>query len=498
MFAIPTPLKLKFHSHEKLEPNGELWEAQSWALRIVMKFGGTSLSDGKRIRNAAELVKRYKGQIEEIAVVASAMGGVTDDLIGAAERAKAGERAYVEGFLERLSKRHLDALEEAVSDPGLRGELAGNIERELSDLGRALIGVSYLSELTPRSRDYILSFGERLSTRILCGALRDLGMRAEYFTGFEAGIITDANFGEAAPIYELARERVKAVLEGRLRSGSIPVVTGFIGGTADGIVTTLGRGGSDYTATILGALLDADEVWLMTDVNGLMTADPKIVPSAKTIRRVSYSEAAEMAFFGAKSLHPRALEPVSEKGIPLRIKNTFDPDGEGTLITKEGGDRSDKVVKAVTLIKNVSLITVSGAGMVGAPGAAARIFKILGDNRINVLMISQSSSEYNISLVVPRASSKEAVAALRRDLQERGLVKEVISEDDVCVVAAVGAGMRGTPGVAARVFTAVARKGVNVRMIAQGSSELNISFVVGESDGATAVRAIHEEFSLGS
>ncbi|MEM2881921.1 MAG: aspartate kinase [Candidatus Bathyarchaeia archaeon] len=467
-------------------------------MRVIVKFGGTSLSDGKRIRSAAELIKKYKGRIEEIAVVASAMGGVTDELIRAAERAKAGDRAYVEGFLEGFSRRHLDAIEEAISDQRLRADLAERVRADVADLGRALIGVSYLSELTPRSRDYILSFGERLSTRILCGALQDLGMRAEYFTGFEAGIITDANFGEAAPIFELAGERVREALDGRLRSGSIPVVTGFIGGTAEGIVTTLGRGGSDYTATILGALLNADEVWLMTDVNGLMTADPKIVPSAKTIGRISYSEAAEMAFFGAKSLHPRALEPVSEKGIPLRIRNTFDPEGEGTLITKGGEERGDKVVKAVTLIRNVSLITVGGAGIVGAPGAAAKILKVLGDNRINVLMISQSSSEYNISFVIPRASSKGAVSALRRELKDEGLVREVTSEDDVCVVAAVGAGMRGTPGVAARVFTAVAKKGINVRMIAQGSSELNISFVVGESDGAAAVRAIHEEFSLGS
>lgn len=462
-----------------------------------MKFGGTSLSDGKRIRNAAELVKKYKGRIEEMVVVASAMGGVTDELIRAAGRAKAGDRPYVEEFLNGFSERHLDAIEEAISDPKLRAELAERVRADIADLGRALIGVSYLSELTPRSKDYILSFGERLSTRILCGALQDIGMRAEYFTGFEAGIITDANFGEAVPIFELASERVRAALDGKLKDGSIPVVTGFIGGTAEGIVTTLGRGGSDYTATILGALLNADEVWLMTDVNGLMTADPKIVPSAKTIRRISYSEAAEMAFFGAKSLHPRALEPVSEKGIPLRIRNTFDPEGEGTLITKER-EGGDKVVKAVTLIRNVSLLTVGGAGIVGTPGAAAKILKVLGDNRINVLMISQSSSEYNISLVIPRASSKEAVSALRRELKDEGLVREVTSEDDVCVVAAVGAGMRGTPGVAARVFTAVAKKGINVRMIAQGSSELNISFVVGESDGADAVRAIHEEFSLGS
>jgi len=467
-------------------------------LRVIVKFGGTSLSDGKRIKSAAELIRRYRGHIEEVVVVASAMGGVTDELIRAAEGAKAGDRAYVEGFLERLSKRHIDAVGEAASDPGTKCELVNGVEEDIAELGKALVGVSYLSELTPRSRDYILSFGERLSTRILWGALRDLGMRAEYFTGFEAGIVTDANFGEAAPIYEVAREKVRAALEGVIRSGSIPVVTGFIGGTPDGIVTTLGRGGSDYTATILGSLLNADEVWLMTDVDGLMTADPKIVPSAKTIRRISYSEAAEMAFFGAKSLHPRALEPVSEKGIPLRIKNTFDPDGEGTLITKEGADRGEKAVKAVTLIRNVSLLTASGAGIVGTPGAAASIFKVLGDNRINVLMISQSSSEYNVSFVIPRASSEEAVSALRRGLQERGLIKEVSSEDDVCVVAVVGSGMRGTPGVAARVFTAVARRGINVRMISQGSSELNISFVVGESDGADAVRAIHEEFSLGS
>jgi aspartate kinase len=228
-----------------------------------------------------------------------------------------------------------------------------------------------------------------------------------------------------------------------------------------------------------------------------MTADPKIEPKAKTIETISFSEAIEIAYFGAKVIHPRALEPTAEKGIPVRIKNTFNPKNPGTLIIKEQRIKEGDIVKAITIIKNVAAITVSGAGMVGALGVAAKVFGILGENNINVLMISQSSSEANISFIVPRAMLEKAVNALELSLLGGGLIKEIIPESDVCVIAVVGAGMKGTPGVAARVFQAVAREGINIMMIAQGSSELNISFVVKEKDGDKAVRAIHREFNLG-
>jgi len=342
----------------------------------------------------------------------------------------------------------------------------------------------------------VLSFGERLSTPIVCGALRDLELDAQFYTGGEVGIVTDSNFGEAIPLMNLTKHQVKEKIDPLLEKGTVLVVTGFIAATQDGITTTLGRGGSDYTATIIGAALAADEVWIWTDVDGLMTSDPKIVPSAKMLPELSFQEATEMTIFGAKAMHPRALEPAMEENIPVRIRNTFNLENPGTLLVKEQKIKLGEVVKAVTLIKSVALVNVSGAGMVGTPGTAAKVFDALGRNNINILMISQSVSEANISFVIKRNLLERAVSTLEIALLGRGLIREVTTEDDVCVVAVVGAGMKGTPGVASRIFTAIAKKGINVRMIAQGSSELNISFVVKETDGEEAVRAVHEEFEL--
>ena len=277
----------------------------------------------------------------------------------------------------------------------------------------------------------------------------------------------------------------------------IPVVTGYIAANQDGIVTTVGRGGSDYTATILGAALGVDEVWIWTDVDGIMTADPKIVPSAKMLPQLSYQEAAEMAIFGAKAMHPRALEPVIKENIPVRIRNVFHPENPGTLITKDPDAKATEVVKAVAMIKDVAMLNVSGAGMVGAPGSYAKIFDVLGKNNINVMMISTAASEANISMIIRRGLLGRAISNLEIALLDRGgLVSEVTAEDDVAVIAVMGANMKGTLGVASKIFTTVAKKGINIRMIAQGSSELNISFVVKEKDGTAVVRAIHKEFNL--
>ncbi len=321
-------------------------------------------------------------------------------------------------------------------------------------------------------------------------------MDVQYFTGKAAGIVTDSNFGEARPLLKVTEHQVKQNIEPLLDKGITPVVTGYIAATQDGEITTLGRGGSDYTATIIAAALEADEVWVWTDVDGLMTSDPKIVPSAKVVPELSFHEAIELAIFGAKAMHPRALEPAMEKEIPVRIRNTFNLQNLGTLILKEQKIKSTDIVKGITLIKKCALINVGGAGMIGTPGTAAKVFDILGKNNINVLMISQSASEANISFILQREVLEKAVSTLEIALLGSGLIREVSTEDDVCVVAVVGADMKGTPGVAARMFGAVARRGVNVRMIAQGSSELNISFVVKETDGEKAVRAIHEEFKL--
>jgi len=461
-----------------------------------MKFGGTSVGTEQAFKNVVALIGEY-AKANQVVVVVSAMKGVTNGLIETADRASQRDQKHVGEVTEQLRNRHESMCRGVITDADRLKHTMARLDVELKELERALTGIQYLRELTPRSRDYILSFGERLSILLLAGALRDSGLKAQPVTGNEAGIVTDASFGEAAPLMAITKRQVKERLNPLMEDGTIPVITGFIAATQDGVPTTLGRGGSDYTATILGAALEADQVWIWTDVDGIMTADPRIEPAARTITELSFMEAMEMSHFGAKTMHPRALEPAAEAGLPVRIKNTFNPDGPDTLILQEQQIKSGNVVKAITSVRDASMITVSGAGMHGAPGTAAKVLDVLGKNNITVLMISQSSSEANISLIVARSSLERAAASLKYSLLDGRLFKEVTTEADVSVVAAVGAGMKGTPGVAARLFRAVADKGVNARMIAQGSSELNISFVVREDDVLKSVRALHQEFQLG-
>jgi aspartate kinase len=464
--------------------------------KIVMKFGGTSVATGENIRHVASLVTDCAKQGYSVIVVVSALDGTTDKLFEAAEKAKKGNGEYVQEFGKELLRRHLTAAAKAIMNKQTRKEVEQIIEKTIDELEKVLTGIGYVGELTPKSEDYVLSFGERLSAPLVWGALRDFKLETQYFSGKDAGIVTDSNFGEASPLMNVTmhqlREKIGPLLEKRI----IPVVTGYIAATQDGVVTTLGRGGSDYTATLLGAALAADEVWIWTDVDGIMTADPKIIPSAKMLPELSYQEAAEMAIFGAKAMHPRALEPVIKESIPARIRNVFHPENSGTLISNVQTAKRADVVKAIALIRDVAMINISGAGMVGAPGSYARVFDVLGKNNINIMMISTAVSEANISLVIRRNLLGRALSTLEIALLGKGLVGEITAEDDVCVIAVMGANMKGTLGVASRLFTAVARKRINIIMIAQGSSELNISFVAKEKDGEAAVRAIHEEFKL--
>ena len=464
--------------------------------RLVMKFGGTSVATGENIRRVADLVTDYSKKGNSVVVVVSALDGTTDSLCEIAEQAKSGNEISIRKFKQKLLEKHSNAAWGAIQGDSIRKEVTSALKKILDELEKVLIGISYVGELTPKSRDFVLSFGERLSAPIVAGALRDLGLDAQSLTGKEAGIVTDSNFGEASPLlnvtmYEL-KERIGPLLEKKI----VPVVTGYIAATQDGVVTTLGRGGSDFTATLLGASLAVDEVWIWTDVDGMMTGDPKIVSSAKLLSGLSYQEAAEMAIFGAKAMHPRALEPLIKENIPARIRSVFNPENPGTLIADKGKAKPKDVVKAIALIKDVAMVNIRGAGMVGAPGSYAKIFEVLGKNGINIMMVSAAISEANVSLVIRRSLLGRALSTLEIMLLGRGLVTEVTSEDDVAVIAVMGANMKGTLGVASRIFTTVARKGINIRMIAQGSSELNISFVVKEKDGVAAVEAIHEEFKL--
>lgn len=460
-----------------------------------MKFGGTSVSDSRGISKIIDIVRKSKSKGDDVVLAVSAMAGMTDSIIDIIQKARKGDQEAIKEFVKNLEAKYIELAEDILQKRSIEPTL-NKIRKLNEEFERILLSVSYLKEATSRSQDYILSFGEKFSAIIIRAALEEANIKAKWFSGGEAGIVTDDNFGEANPLMNITTLRVKERLEPVLRERVIPVVTGYIAHTQDEITTTLGRGGSDYTATLLGSALEAEEVHIWTDVDGLMTTDPKIDSSARTIPHISYAEAIEMAYFGAKGMHPKSLEPAMMKSILVRIKNTFATEKAGTLIAKDQRIKSLEIVKAVVIINNVALITVSGAGMVGMPGVASSVFEILGRNQINILMISQSSSEANISFIIPRSSLDKAVNTLELALLGRGIIKEISSERDTCVIAVVGAGMKGTPGVAARVFKCVADHGINIRMIAQGSSELNISFVVKEREGSRAVRLLHKEFHL--
>lgn len=463
---------------------------------IVMKFGGTSVATGESIRRVAKIVADSIEKEYRVVVVVSALAGITNQLGEEAIQAKKKGERQIQEFTRKLIEEHVATARKAIENKNTQKKVEQVIKKTVNSLEKVLTGICYVGEITPKSKDYVMSFGERLSAPIVWGALQDLKLQTQCFTGKEAGIVTDENFGEATPLMNVTAHQVKGRLEPLLERNVVPVVAGYIAATQDGVVTTLGRGGSDYTATILSVALAADEVWIWTDVDGIMTTDPKIVPSAKMLPQLSYGEAAEMAIFGAKAMHPSALEPAIEARIPVRIRNVFNPKNHGTLIADGEEAKSKEVVKAVAMIKDVAMINIRGAAMVGAPGSYSKVFDVLGKNNINIMMVSTAVSEANISLIIRRNLLGRTLSTLEIALLGRGLVNEISSEDDVCVIAAMGANMKGTFGVASRIFTAMAQKRINIRMIAQGSSELNISFVVKEKDGVAAVQTIHKEFKL--
>ena len=463
-------------------------------MRLVMKFGGTAVDSPDKVRHVAQLLKLHK-KGNEIVCVVSAVRGMTDGLLSIAESVKRGDKMSLDEFVKKSTNTHIKIAEGAISDEKLKSEALAAVKKIISELEDVLDGIVLLGEVTVKSLDYLMSFGERLSTPIVSFALQDIGIKSEHLTGKDAGLLTDSNFGEARPLMDTTKLRVSHKLEPMLKQDIVPVVTGFIGADQYGNITTIGRGGSDYTATIIATSIGAKEVWLWSDVDGLMTADPKLVNDAQVLKEVSFAEAMEMALYGAKYMHPRALEPVIDTKIPIRIRNTFNIKHTGTIITQNPSKESQKIVKSVSVIRHTALIDVSGGGMVGAPGTAAKIFDTLAKNRINIMMISQSPSESSISMVVRKTDLDKATTTLELSLLGK-VIKQINVNYDVAVIAVVGSGMRGIKGVAAKVFGAVAKYGINVIMIAQGSSELNLAFVVNDSDCEQAVRALHDEFEL--
>ena len=459
---------------------------------LVHKFGGTSLQTPERIEHARDLVLSAKEPARHVVVV-SALGGVTDDLLMAIEAARSRSRNYRTGITS-LRERHAETAAAVAPEAALESirEEMDIVWQEVEDL---LDGMFLLGESTDRARAALLSAGERLSAPIMVVAFQSAGHLAVTVDA-RSIIRTDDQYGEAAVDYEKTGELVRAALQS-IAAGTVVVVPGFTGATAGGETTTLGRSGSDYTATILAGALDARKVVIWTDVNGVLSADPRLVPTAFTLPFLSYREAAEMAYFGAKVLHPRTMRPIREKGIPLHIVNTLDPGAGGTMVEATSPE-TEGHVKAVTSVQDVALIMIEGSGMIGIPGVAARLFSALATGNINVLVISQASSEQSICVGIPAPDSERAVKALEKTFElelARRDIARIYALEDAAIVSVVGDYMRDQPGLAGRMFSTLGRANINVLAIAQGAAETNISAVISAADADRAVRALHEAFA---
>jgi bifunctional aspartokinase / homoserine dehydrogenase 1 len=461
----------------------------------VMKFGGTSVGDAACIARAAQIIAEAARAGKCVAVV-SAMSGVTNRLIEAAKAAQSGNAKAALAILDELAAKHESTLATAVKDETERAKVSEKMKQVFADGRRFCEGTALLRELSPRTLDTISSLGERLSAPLVAAVVKELGLAGESVEASEL-IVTDDFHGGADPLMKETRVKSRARIFPLLEKGIVPVVTGFIGSTEDGELTTLGRGGSDYSATILGAALDAEEVIIWTDVDGVLTADPRLIGEARTIPSISYREAAELAFFGAKVLHPKTLKPVVDSAIPVWIRNSFAPEKRGTKITPKGGTNTG--VKALTAIRDVALISLGGPGIVGLTDVVGRTFSTIAEVRANVLMISQSSSQNDICFSVSSSDAERTIEALRKEFAEdlkHEKVEHINVDPNIAIVAVVGENMRGTPGIAGRTFQALGRENVNIIAIAQGSSESNISFVIEESAVKKALLAAHREFGL--
>ncbi|MFK7936562.1 MAG: bifunctional aspartate kinase/homoserine dehydrogenase I [Saprospiraceae bacterium] len=458
----------------------------------VLKFGGSSVAKPERIEGIINILKDYYTRGEKFTVVCSAFGGVTDSLIDMSTRAAAGDESYQELFAA-FQKRHVEAAKALLSKETLKRELP-KLKENHNVLKNLLYGVFLVREASLRTMDYVLSFGERNSNFIIALALSDNGVNAKFLDARKV-IRTDKNFSAAKvdfpQSYELIRNYYK-------ENPEVQIVTGFIGSAKGGLTTTLGRGGSDYTASLLAAGLDAEHVEIWTDVNGVLTADPRKVKKAFTIPTMTYAEAMEMSHFGAKVIYPPTLQPALAKQIPIYIKNTFEPKFPGTFISSKNNETGHPV-KGISSIGNISLLTLSGSGLFGVPGIAGRLFGTLAHAGVNIVLITQGSSENAISFAVQPKDAKNAKRVVEKEFEydrQMGLVRSVKVEDELAVVAIIGENMRYRPGISGRLFNALGKNGINAVAIAQGSSELNVSVVINRSDEAKALNALHEAFFL--
>lgn len=464
---------------------------------LVMKFGGTSVGTVDALMSATQIIEDAQKDWNRVVVVTSAMSGVTNLLLDSATLAAQGKVDTLLSAESTLREKHSAAADALIRDENLRAQTKAEIHVLILSFVDLCKAIAVLGEASPRALDAVASLGERMSLRLLTAIVNDAGVKAQAVESSEF-IITNAHYQNAHPDLKITTEKTCGILNPLMDEGIIPITTGFIGATPEGIITTLGRGGSDYSAAIIGSVLPADEVWIWTDVDGVMTTDPRIVKEAKTLSEISYGEIAELAYYGAKVLHPKTIRPVVEAGIGLRICNTFNPSHPGTRLManakSNGKPVNGQVVKAVTAIRKQRLVTIEGRGMLGVPGVAARAFSAVASTGTSVPLITQASSEQSICFAVPSEVAFSVTSALEKTFAyeiEDEDIDRVWSTDDVSIVTVVGAGMRHTPGVAGRVFSQLGNNNVNVLAIAQGSSEVSISLVVDAADTENAVKALH-------
>ena len=457
---------------------------------LIMKFGGASLADSENFNNVIDWILKQ----QEAVVVVSAMKNVTNELMRCLNLAQHGQYEEVSECLNLLRERHSQVVKNLIKE-------CESLNLEISTLfieARTLLhGVSSLQEITPRAHDRLLSLGEKLSARILAAALENRLKKAQVVDG-EKVLMTDDRFTNAYPLYGESKALSNQVIKPLLDKGIIPIVAGFTGATSEGLTTTLGRGGTDLTASMLARCLGAQECWFLKEVDGIMTTDPRIVQQAHSITEMTYREVAELSFFGAKVLHPIAIHPLKIAKIPARILNVYKHEFRGTLIKTELADITNRG-RALSCLSDVGLITIEGDGMQGVVGLASRVFNAVAKSDTNILMISQSSSEQNICLVVQGDHSTKVTKALENELElelVKGLVDKIKLEKNYSIVSLVGERMAGCPGISGRLFSILGEAGINVKMIAQGSSEVNISFMIPNENISQAMVQIHQGLRL--
>lgn len=456
----------------------------------VLKFGGTSVANAENISKVISIVQAA-AQKDTTVVVVSALGGVTDLLLNAAALAAEGNETYKEKLLT-IEQRHMDAVKQLIPVAS-QSQLLSLVKKSCNEIEDICSGIFLLGELTARSRDRIGSYGEWLSSQIIAAAFRAQGTAAKWKDSREL-ITTNSAFTHAEVDFTVTNTKIAAFFTGDY--SRLFILPGFIAADKNNITTTLGRGGSDYTAAILASALQADLLEIWTDVSGMMTADPRLTGNARIIPSITYQEAMELSHFGAKVIYPPTIQPVMNKGIPVWIKNTFAPQDPGTLIESSAARNGD-IVRGISSINNIALLSLEGSGMVGIPGFSKRLFEALSSEKINVILITQSSSEHSICVAVDAASAaraKQAVDAVFANEIALQKVDPLLIESDLSIVALVGESMKSHPGISGRMFSAMGRNGVNVRAIAQGSSEKNISAVIATRDVRKAINVLHEEF----